>query len=115
MTKKKKLAMIQKGVKVLEPVLREERGLIPTAGKGIRKKTAEGLVNALPLKEIKKYGLLAGGALLGLSLLGGAARAESYRLAMSRELKKQLKPIHEKLDALEEENAALRAQLAKSK
>ena len=111
MTKKKKLALIKKGVKMLEPVLREEAALMPAASKAFGKKAAEGVVQALPLKEIKKYGLLAGSAVMGLAAIGSALRTESYRLAVSRELKKQLKPIHEKLDRLEKENAELKAEL----
>lgn len=111
MTKKKKLALLKKGAKILKPVLREEAALMPAAGRALSKKAAETVSLALPLKEIKKYGLLAGGGLLGVTLLGGALRTESYRLAVSRELKKQLKPINEKLDALEKENAELRKKL----
>ena len=44
MTKKKKLALIKKGVKALEPVLREEAALVPAAGKAFGKKAAEGVV-----------------------------------------------------------------------
>lgn len=108
MTKRKKLALMKKGVKLLEPVLREEAALVPAAGKAIGKKAAEGVVQALPLKEIKKYGLLAGGVLLGLSAVNNTLRAQSTRLMVSHELKKQLKPINEKLDRLEKENAELR-------
>lgn len=109
MTKKKKLALLKKGAKILEPVLREEAALVPAAGRALGKKAAETV--SLPLKEIRKYGLLAGGGLLGVTVLGGALRTEGYRLAVSRELKKQLKPINDKLDALEKENAELRKKL----
>ena len=115
MTKKKKLALLKKGAKLLEPVLREEAALIPAAGRVIGKKGSESVALALPLQQIKKYGLLAGGGLLGISLLGSAARTASYRMAVSRELKKQLKPIHEKLDKLEKENAELKAELEKER
>lgn len=111
MTKRKKLALLKQGAKLLEPLLREEAALIPAAGRGIGKKGSESVALALPLQQIKKYGLLAGGGLLGLSVLGSAARTASYRMAVSRELKKQLKPIHEKLDRLEKENAELKAEL----
>ncbi len=113
MTKKKKLALLKKGAKLLEPVLREEAALIPAAGRVIGKKGSESVALALPLQQIKKYGLIAGGGLLGISVLGSAARTASYRMAVSRELKKQLKPIHEKLDKLEKENAELKAELEK--
>lgn len=115
MTKKKKLALLKKGAKLLEPVLREEAALIPAAGRVIGKKGSESVALALPLQQIKKYGLLAGGALLGLSAIGSTARTASYRMAVSRELKKQLKPIHEKLDKLEKENAELKAELEKER
>ena len=108
MTKRKKLALLKQGAKLLDPLLREEAALIPAAGRVIGKKGSESVALALPLQQIKKYGLLAGGGLLGLSVLGSAARTASYRAAVSRELKKQLKPIHEKLDRLEQENEELR-------
>ena len=111
MTKKNKLALLKKGAKLLEPVLREEAALVPAAGRRIGKKSSETIALPLPLKELKKLGLIAGGGLLGLTLLGGAVRTESYRIAVSRELKMQLKPINEKLDALEKENAELRKKL----
>lgn len=111
MTKRKKLALLKQGAKLLEPLLREEAALIPAAGRVIGKKGSESVALALPLQQIKKYGLLAGGGLLGVSVLGSAARTAGYRAAVSRELKKQLRPIHEKLDRLEKENAELKAEL----
>ena len=110
MTRRKKIALMKKGVKLMEPVLREEAALVPAAGLALGKRAAEGVVQALPLKSIKKFGLLAGGALLGLTAVNSALRTQSLRLAVSRELKKQLKPIHEKLDRLEQENEELRKQ-----
>ena len=115
MTKRKKRALLKKGVEILTPVLREEAALIPAAGKQLTRKAAEEAVHAIPLKAIKKYGLIAAGALLGLSVAGSAARVQTTRIALSRELKKQLKPINEKLDALEKENEELRAELKKKK
>ena len=111
MTKRKKLALLKQGAKLLEPLLREEAALIPAAGRVIGKKGSESVALALPLQQIKKYGLLAGGAVLGLTAIGSTVRTASYRMAVSRELKKQLKPIHEKLDRLEKENAELKAEL----
>ena len=111
MTKRKKLALLKQGAKLLEPLLHEEAALIPAAGRVIGKKGSESVPLGLPLQQIKKYGLLAGGGLLGVSVLGSAARTAGYRAAVSRELKKQLRPIHEKLDRLEKENAELKAEL----
>ncbi|MBR0353736.1 MAG: hypothetical protein IJK35_00020 [Oscillospiraceae bacterium] len=108
MTRRKKIALMKKGVKLMEPVLREEAALVPAARLALGRRAAEGVVQALPLKNIKKLGLLAGGALLGLTAVNSALRTQSMRLAVSRELKKQLKPIHEKLDRLEKENEELR-------
>ena len=111
MTKRKKLALLKQGAKILEPLLREEAALIPAAGRVIGKKGSESVPLVLPLQQIKKYGLLAGGGLLGVSVLGSAARTAGYRAAVARELKKQLRPIHEKLDRLEKETAELKAEL----
>ena len=115
MTRRRKLALVKKGVKLLEPVLREEAALVPAAGKAIGKKAAEGVVQALPLKELKKYALIAGGALVGLTAAGGVVRTQSYRIAVSRELKKQLKPINDKLDRLEKENEELKKKIRNEK
>ena len=75
MTKRKKLALLKQGAKLLEPLLREEAALIPAAGRVIGKKGSESVALALPLQQIKKYGLLAGGGLLGMYPFSAARRA----------------------------------------
>ena len=52
------------------------------------------------------------GALAALSAVSLISRYSFYRKAVSAELKKQLAPVHRKLDRLEKENEALRAELA---
>lgn len=110
MTRKKKKALVKQGVKLLEPVLRQEAALVPVVGKKLAQQ-AESQAPALPLEQLKKYGLLAGGAVLVLGAAQSVARTQTLRLALALELKKQLKPIHDKLDALEKENAELKKRL----
>ncbi|MCR5663466.1 MAG: hypothetical protein K6G17_01150 [Oscillospiraceae bacterium] len=114
MTKKEKLALVKKGVELLEPVLAEEKA---PAARRLRRaalqKTAQTLPELPSPAKLKRLGLLAGGTLLGLNLVGGALRMQSYRRALSHELKKQLKPVNAKLEALEKENAELREELKK--
>ena len=69
LSKKKKLALLKQGVKVLEPALKEEAALIPLTKAGkkkLSKKAAESVVSMIPVDKLKKYGLLAGGALIGV-------------------------------------------------
>ena len=49
MTKKRKLALLKQGAKLLDPLLREEAALIPAAGRVIGKKGSESVALALPL------------------------------------------------------------------
>ena len=64
--------------------------------------------------DVKKAALAVGGAALGVSVLHWAHQYRFYHSVVAKELKKQLAPIEQKLDALQEENAQLRAELAKA-
>ena len=113
MTRRKKLALLKKGVQMLEPVWKEE-ALVPlerTGSRALLRKETPGVGKMIPVEKLKRMGLLGGGALLGLSLLGSAVRVESMRLAFSHELKRQLKPMQEKLERREKQNEALKAEL----
>ena len=78
-----------------------------------RQKLAEAALKSLDLKKVKLAALAVGGGALALGAAGSAARYESYRLAVSRELKKQLAPINAKLEELEKQNEELRKELEK--
>ena len=60
--------------------------------------------------DFKKLGLILVGGALALSLAESIARNRLYRIAMGRELKKQLAPVNKKLDELEKQNEELKKQ-----
>ena len=61
----------------------------------------------------KKAGLIAGGVTVVCAAAGTASRYKFYQGIVARELKKQLAPLNDKLDALQAENRMLRAELEK--
>ncbi len=62
--------------------------------------------------KLKRVAIAAAGGAMALSFLGTVGEMRLYRVAMKRELKKQLAPINKKLDELEEQNEELRRQNA---
>ena len=69
-------------------------------------------VNTLRKLDVKKVGLIAGGTAAVLTVAG---RYGIYRGAVAAELKRQLAPLHRKLDQLQAENRMLRAELEQLK
>ena len=67
-------------------------------------------VNTLRKLDVKKVGLIAGGTAAVLT-----GRYGIYRGAVAAELKRQLAPLHRKLDQLQAENRMLRAELEQLK
>ena len=67
-------------------------------------------VNTLRKLDVKKVGLIAGGTVASV-----AGRYGIYRGAVAAELKRQLAPLHRKLDQLQAENRMLRAELEQLK
>lgn len=94
--------------------LAEETAALAKSPKGRRTLAATAL-KSLDLKKVKLTALAVGGGALVIGAAGSAARYEAYRLAVSRELKKQLAPINAKLEELEKQNAELRKELEKLK
>ena len=68
-------------------------------------------VNTLRKLDVKKVGLIAGGT----AVVSVAGRYGIYRGAVAAELKRQLAPLHRKLDQLQAENRMLRAELEQLK
>ena len=58
-------------------------------------------------KHLKQLGFAAVAGTAAFSVIGSMSRMSAYRLAVARELKKQLEPVYEKLEELEEQNAEL--------
>lgn len=92
--------------------LADEAAVLAASPKG-RRKLAEAALKNVDLKKLKLTALAAGGGVLLLGAAGSAARYEAYRLAVSRELKKQLAPLNAKLDELEKQNEELKKELNK--
>ena len=69
-------------------------------------------VNTLRKLDVKKVGLIAGGTAAVLTVVSVAGRYGIYRGAV---LKRQLAPLHRKLDQLQAENRMLRAELEQLK
>ena len=70
-------------------------------------------VNTLRKLDVKKVGLIAGGTAAVLTVVSVAGRYGIYRGAA--DLKRQLAPLHRKLDQLQAENRMLRAELEQLK
>lgn len=68
-------------------------------------------VNVLRKLDMKKVGLIAGGTALAMTVVTVAGRYGIYRGAVAAELKRQLAPLHRKLDMLQAENRQLRAEV----
>lgn len=61
-------------------------------------------------QDFKRLGLIVIGGVAALSVAESFARSRISRIAMGRELKKQLAPINRKLDELEKQNEELKKQ-----
>ena len=61
--------------------------------------------------DIKKLGLVAGGAAAALSVISLTGRYTFYKGIVSGELKRQLAPVNKKLDELKAQNAELKAEV----
>ena len=65
------------------------------------------------LDEREVAALAAAGVVVLCGTLHAIHRRRMYKKAVSKELKKQLAPIHQKLDALQAENQQLRMELSR--
>lgn len=92
--------------------LADEAAALAASPKG-RRKLAEAALKNVDLKKLKLTAFAAGGGVLLLGAAGSVYRYETFRIAVSKELKKQLAPLHEKLDALEKQNEELKKELEK--
>lgn len=61
--------------------------------------------------DLKKAGMIAGGAAVVIAAVNLVGQYGFYRGIVARELKKQLAPLYKKLDELTEENRRLREEL----
>ena len=88
-----------------------ERTLALRQRTGCAKKASP--LKALSKIEPKHATLVLGGALAVVSLLSVWARRRFYRKIVAKEVKKQLTPVNKKLDALQDENEKLHAEVKK--
>ena len=61
-------------------------------------------------KHLKQLCFAAVAGKAAFSVIGSMSRMSAYRLAVARELKKQLDPVNRKLNELERQNEELKAQ-----
>ncbi len=61
--------------------------------------------------DMKKLGLIVGGTAAVLTVVSVAGRYGIYRGAVAAELKRQLAPLHRKIDQMQAENRMLRTEL----
>ena len=90
------------------PVRAESAAPAPLRGKKLDQRAVLQVVRKV---DWKKAGLIAGGVTVVCA--GTASRYKFYQGIVARELKKQLAPLNDKLDALQAENRMLRAELEK--
>lgn len=86
--------------------------LQPTYPTGLGRRAA---VQVLRKADVKKVALVAGGTALTLSAISAAGKRRFYKRIVASELKKQLAAVNGKLDDLQAQNEALRAELARLK
>ena len=65
--------------------------------------------------DLKKAGIVAGGALTALFAVNIIGQYRFYRGIVAKELRRQLAPLERKLDELQQENEKLRAELTRQK
>ena len=94
----------------LLPVRAESAAPALLRGKKLDQRAVFQLVRKI---DWKKAGLIAGGTAAVCAAAGTASRYKFYQGIVARELKKQLAPLNDKLDALQDENRMLRAELEK--
>lgn len=93
--------ILRRKVKELQPVIiekAENSGLL-----GFLQRLTPGKLKALVIALV--------GAVVALNVFGNFVREQKLKLMFRRELKKQLRPLEEKIDDLEDENQQLRRQL----
>ena len=91
------------------PVRAESAAPAPLRGKKLDQRAVLQVVRKV---DWKKAGLTAGVTIV-CAAAGTASRYKFYQGIVARELKKQLAPLNDKLDALQAENRMLRAELEK--
>ena len=83
------------------PVRAESAAPAPLRGKKLDQRAVLQVVRKV---DWKKAGLIAGGVTIVCAAAGTASRYKFYQGIVARELKKQLAPLNDKLDALQAEN-----------
>lgn len=92
------------------PVRAESAAPAPLRGKKLDQRAVLQVVRKV---DWKKACLIAGGVTVACAAAGTASQYKFYQGIVARELKKQLAPLNDKLDALQVENRMLRAELEK--
>lgn len=105
--------IVRRKIKELEPVIME-KAVDTVTGRAVDKARNSGLlgfIQRLTPGKLKAIVILGGGGIIAVNVVGNFVRDQKMKLMFRRELKKQLRPMEEKIDELEKQNAELRRQL----
>ena len=76
----------------------------------VDQKTLRRVGKLMEPKNLKRLALTVVGGSVAISVMGSISRTSMYRMAVARELKKQLEPVNKKLCELEAQNEELKRQ-----
>ena len=105
--------IVRRKVKELQPVI-VEKAVDRVTGRAMQKAENSGLLGFLQRLtpgKLKALAVALVGVVVALNVFGNFVREQKLKLMFRRELKKQLRPLEEKIDDLEDENEQLRRQL----
>ena len=105
--------IVRRKIRELEPVIME-KAVDKVTGRSVEQVKNAGLLGFLQRltpRKLKVIAILGGGGIVAVNILGNIVRDQKMKLMFRRELKKQIRPLEEKVDDLEKQNAELRRQL----
>ncbi len=105
--------IVRRKIRELEPVIME-KAVDKVAGHAVEQVKNGGLlgfVQRLTPGKLKAIAILGIGSVISVNVIGSFIRDQKMKLMFRRELKKQIRPLEDKVDELEKQNAELRRQL----
>lgn len=105
--------IVRRKIKELEPVI-VEKAVDKVAGRAVDTVKNGGLLGFLQRltpRKLKAIAILGGCGIIAANIVGNIMRDQKMKLMFRRELRRQLKPMEEKIDDLEDQNTELRRQL----
>ena len=105
--------IVRRKIRELEPVIME-KAVDKVAGRAVEQVKNGGLLGFLQRLtpgKLKAIAIFGGVSIVAVNVIGNFIRDQKMKLMFRRELKKQIRPLEEKIDDLEQQNAELRRQL----